>query len=159
MKTFLHYTKEKELDEGILSTIAGIGGKVVGGIAKVGDVVGSIADSPLTKAMGTPGGKPGATLRGALGTAQSARSASEKSAEETSELNNAVVDADDLVKSLRRKLVKAKTPEDKAYYKDALASAEERLKAIVNAKSKKELAIKSRQNIANKAANIRSTTP
>jgi hypothetical protein len=40
-----------------------------------------------------------------------------------------------------------------------LAAAEERLKAIVNAKSKKELAIKSRQNIANKAANIRSTTP
>lgn len=40
MKTFLHFTKELELDEGIMGRLAGIGGKLTSGLATIDKVAG-----------------------------------------------------------------------------------------------------------------------
>lgn len=56
MKTFLHYTKEKELDEGIMSTLGGVAGAAgrIGG--EVLDVAGSVGQAMTGDTAKTTGG-------------------------------------------------------------------------------------------------------
>lgn len=45
MKTFLHYTKQKELDEGFMSALGGVASGVVRGAKRVGGVVSNVASA------------------------------------------------------------------------------------------------------------------
>lgn len=157
MKTFLHYTKERELDEGVFGALGGALGTATRGLAKVGDFAAGFRDT-VAPAF-AQGAKPGSTLTGITAAAQAIRGRAERKREDQSQLDNEVVDAHDLVLDLTRKLAKAKTSEDQAYYQAKLAAAKDRLKAIAKAKKPEDLTTHSRQVSATRAANVRSLIP
>jgi hypothetical protein len=83
MKTFLHYTKERELDEGILSGLAGLAGVATRGLAKVG----AAAEVSRSVAAGFErGAKPGSGLKAITGAAGAAVNRAEKATKEKSGL-------------------------------------------------------------------------
>jgi len=83
MKTFLHYTKERELDEGILGTAARIAGQATRVFAKSGEIaaVSRQAFSGLDQ-----GAKPGDFSKGASSAAGSIVDKAEKVTKEKGEL-------------------------------------------------------------------------
>jgi len=80
MKTFLHYTKERELDEGVFGALGGALGTATRGLAKVGDFAAGFRDT-VAPAF-AQGAKPGSTLTGITGAAQAIRGHAEKKREE-----------------------------------------------------------------------------
>ena len=76
MKTFLHYTKERELDEGVLSTIGGVAGSLTRGVSKVAKGADWFR-SNIAPAF-QQGAKNGSFLRAVGGVASDITSAAEK---------------------------------------------------------------------------------
>jgi hypothetical protein len=83
MKTFLHYTKEKELEEGFFDRLAGIGGAAVRGLAKAGEYA-SISRQAFSGVE--QGAKSGDGLRGGSGAAGSIVGKAETDTKEKAQL-------------------------------------------------------------------------
>ena len=157
MKTFLHYTKERELDEGVMDRIGGALGYLTRGTSYLRK------GAEWFKSNVAPGfeqgAKPGSTL-GAVGNVASfAVGKAEEKQSEQSDLDNELIDAEDHHNDMIRKLAKAKTNEDKAYYGEKVRQAKARRDLIGKAKNKKELATKARSSSSSAAANIRRSIP
>ena len=110
MKTFLHYTKERELDEGILDNIAKYGGLATRGFAKAGEIA-SISRQAFSGVE--QGAKSGDGLRGATAAAGSIVDKAEKSRKRQQSLDNMLMDTEDDLKRTKLKHARAKTPEEK----------------------------------------------
>ena len=79
MKTFLHYTKERELDEGVMGRISGAVGTATRGLAKVGDFAAGFRNT-VAPAF-AQGAKPGSFLKGVTDASGAAVGAAEKQRE------------------------------------------------------------------------------
>ena len=157
MKTFLHYSKERELDEGIVTeTLAGLAGSFTRGLAKAGE----IADVSRQAFSGyNAGAKPGDAWRGKAAAAGSIVDKAERSREGQENLDNMLIDAEDDLKNYRRKHSKAKTPEDKQYYQDKIDETEEKLRRLSKVKKPSDLKNISRAASSSASAKIRSSYP
>lgn len=156
MKTFLHYTKEQELDEGIMGKLGGMLGSATRGLAKAGEIA-SISKQAFSGFE--QGAKPGDALRGLSGAAGSIVDKAEKSREGQENLDNMLIDAEDDLENYKRKHLKARTPEDKDYYKKKIDQTEERLKTLAKVKKPSDLKGISRAASSSDAAKIRARYP
>jgi hypothetical protein len=91
MKTFLHYTKERELDEGVLSTIGGVAGSLTRGVSTVAKGADWFR-SNIAPAF-QQGAKPGSTLMAVGAAASGATSAAEQSREKAFQRSQRFVSA------------------------------------------------------------------
>lgn len=156
MKTFLHYTKEQELDEGIMGRLGGMLGSATRGLAKAGEIA-SISKQAFSGFE--QGAKPGDALRGLSGAAGSIVDKAEKSREGQENLDNMLIDAEDDLKRTKLKHAKAKTPEEKNYYQEKIKEIEERLKTLAKVKKPSDLKGISRAAASSSAARIRAAYP
>ena len=83
MKTFLHYTKEQELEEGIMGRLGGMLGSATRGLAKAGEIA---AVSRQAFSGFDQGAKPGDALRGLSDAAGSIVNRAEKVTKEKGQL-------------------------------------------------------------------------
>jgi hypothetical protein len=156
MKTFLHYTKEQELEEGIMGRLGGMLGSATRGLAKAGEIA---AVSRQAFSGFEQGAKPGDALRGLSDAAGSIVDRAEKSREGQENLDNMVIDAEDDLDNYKRKHSRARTPEDKDYYQKKIDQAEERLKRLAKIKKPSDLKGISRAASSSDAAKIRARYP
>jgi hypothetical protein len=160
MKTFLHYTKEQELDEGRMGRIMGRLGGMLGSTTRGLDKVGQIASISRQAFSGfEQGAKPGDALRGFSDAAGSIADRAEKSREGQENLDNMLIDAEDDLENYKRKYAKARTSEDKDYYKKKIDQTEKRLKTLAKVKKPSDLKGISRAASSSDAAKIRAAYP
>lgn len=157
MKTFLHYSREKQLEEGILGNISSGAGKVVGGIesgmAKVGDMRDSFAKSGLGAMLGQKGGSSADAFKAGTERAQASR---DEKKQKQKEMNIAIVQAEEKVKSAKKALQDAISKgKDTRIPTSRLRNAEKYFKEVKKAQTPEELENITTQYYADRARRLR----
>ena len=152
MKTFLHYTKEQELDEGLFGML----GSATRGLAKAGEIA-SISKQAFSGLE--TGAKSGDGLRGATAGAGSIVKGAEESRKSQQSLDNMLMDTEDDLKKTKLRHARAKTPEEKDYYQEKIKEIEERLKTLAKVEKPSDLEGISRAASSSGAAKIRARYP
>lgn len=159
MKTFLHYSREKQLEEGILSNIrsglSSVGSGIQSGMAKIGNVRSSLAKSGFGAMLGQKGGSSADAF--AAGT-EAAKAAKEERIKDEKEMNIATVGAQTELISAKKALQDAQLKgKDTRLYKIRVRNAEKYLNQIKTAKTPQEFEDIKTKYYAERARTIRST--